>query len=75
MKMSSRNFTRLVRFANASGVWYGEAEGKELTKEGLVGQSVPVFRGEHPWDADFVKTSDVQEIAQVCVQRYECSST
>jgi hypothetical protein len=67
--MSSRNFSHLVRFTDAEGkIWYGEAEGQVLTKEGLVGTSVPVYRGEHPWDADFVKTSDVREIAEVCMR-------
>ena len=66
--MASRNFTRLVRFADASGkIWFGEADGNDLTNNGLVGQSVTVYRGENPWDADFAKTADVQEIAQVYV--------
>lgn len=73
--MSSHNFTRLVRFADSTGtIWYGDAEGKELTKEGLVGQSVPVYHGEHPWDADFAKTSDLREIAEVFLCRDEPNS-
>jgi hypothetical protein len=64
--MSPANFTRLVRFADTSGrVWYGEADGKDLTREGLVGQSVPIYDGESPWDEDFCRTSDTKEISQV----------
>jgi hypothetical protein len=64
--MSSTRFTRLIRFADPAGkVWYGEADGKDLTKEGLVGQSVPTFRGQYPWDKDFSLTQETKEIAEV----------
>ena len=64
--MSPPNFTRLVRFADPSGkVWYGEADGKDLTREGLVGQPVPVYDGGNPWDEGFGRTSDTKEIAEV----------
>ena len=66
--MSSPKFTRLVRFADIFGeVWYGEADGKDLTREGLVGQSVPIYDGGNPWDEDFCRTSHTKEIAQVCL--------
>ncbi len=64
--MSAPKFTRLVRFTNPAGrVHYGEAHGKDLTLEGLVGQTVPVYQGGNPWDADFTRTSNTEEIAQV----------
>lgn len=59
-------FTHLVRFANSSGnISYGEAAGKELTKDGLIGQCVRIFKGNNPWDPDFTLTAETQEIAEV----------
>lgn len=64
--MSPSKFTRLVRFADPSGkIWYGEADGKELTKDGLVGQSVSTYQGQNPWDEDFSLTKEIKEIAEV----------
>lgn len=65
--MASSKFIRLIRFADPSGkVCYGEADGKDLTKDGLVGQSVPIYHGQNPWDGDFALTSETREITEVC---------
>lgn len=37
------------------------------TKENLTGRLVPVFRGEFPWDADFVLTEEQRKVVEVCI--------
>jgi hypothetical protein len=60
-------FTSLFRFCDDSGlVYYGEAgESSGHTKESLIGRSVPVFRGENPWDVDFALTGDQRKVVEV----------
>ncbi len=67
--MSTPKFTRLIRFANSAGrIYYGEADGKDLTPEGLVGQTVPIYQGESPWDSDFIQSLQTEQIAKVNLQ-------
>lgn len=46
-------FQRLVRFQDTSGcIFYGEAP----TTGELVGQEVPVYAGDNPWDLEVTST-------------------
>jgi len=60
-------FGRLVRFKDESGsIYYGEAESVENpTKETLTGLSVPIYKGEYPWDDDFKLTGEKRTIKEV----------
>ncbi|KAL4801512.1 fumarylacetoacetate hydrolase family protein [Aspergillus unguis] len=60
-------FSSIVRFrAEEGGVYFGEAgESSNHTAESLTGRSVPVFRGENPWDEDFCLTHEWRTIAEV----------
>ncbi|KAH8652911.1 fumarylacetoacetate hydrolase family protein [Ilyonectria robusta] len=61
------SFTSIFRFRSLDGeIYYGEAGGSDChTKESLVGRSVPVFKGEYPWDEDFSWTDERKEVSEV----------
>jgi hypothetical protein len=64
--MGPSNFKRLIRFRNPAGnIHYGEVDTIGSTLEKLLGETVPVFRGQSPWDDDFSQTSEREEIAEV----------
>ena len=65
--MSSPRFTRLVRFVDPSGaIFLGEGESvKDLTSGGLVGQKVPVYKGDNPFSTELALTGEKKEIAIV----------
>lgn len=68
--MASPRFTRLVRFVDPSGaIFFGEAaDVKELTSSGLVGQKVPVYKGDNPFSTELALTGENKEIAIVRFQ-------
>lgn len=61
-------FGKLVRFKDASGSeYYGEAEKLEsITKDSLIGSSVPVYAGLDLWDSKFTLTAETRTVAEVC---------
>ncbi|KAJ6110218.1 fumarylacetoacetate hydrolase family protein [Penicillium sp. IBT 16267x] len=61
------SFSSIVRFRDDKGnVCFGEAgESDNHTIESLTGRSVPIFKGEHPWDDDFVLTEEKRNVAEV----------
>jgi hypothetical protein len=65
--MASPRFTRLVRFVDPSGaIFFGEAaDVKDLTQDGLVGQKVPVYKGDNPFSTELALTGETKEIAIV----------
>lgn len=62
-------FTSIFRFRDESGgIFYGEAGESALhTKENLTGRLVFIFRGDTPWDEDFVLTGEQRKVVEVCV--------
>ncbi|KAF7133929.1 hypothetical protein CNMCM5793_005395 [Aspergillus hiratsukae] len=60
-------FSSIFRFRDEKGsIYFGEAgESSNHTLESLTGRSVPIFRGEHPWDDDFVLTEEQRNVAEV----------
>lgn len=61
------SFRKLLRFKNAAGqILYGEADHvSEVTHDGLIGTSVPVYNGVDPWAANFGLTGSVDTVAEV----------
>jgi hypothetical protein len=62
-------FSSIFRFRDEKGnIYFGEAgESSNHTLESLTGRSVPIFRGEHPWDDDFVLTEEQRTVAEVWI--------
>ncbi|RHZ52052.1 hypothetical protein CDV55_102432 [Aspergillus turcosus] len=60
-------FSSIFRFRDEKGdIYFGEAgESSNHTLESLTGRSVRIFRGEHPWDDDFVLTEEQRTVAEV----------
>jgi hypothetical protein len=58
-------FGRLVRFADPDGhVWYGEAP-SVADPTTLVGEIVPVYAGNAPWEEEFCMTSEFKVVHEV----------
>jgi hypothetical protein len=62
------SFEKLLRFKNIAGeTFYGEVGHMHtLTRDTLLGLSIPVFRAGDPWDSDFHLTGKKETIAEVC---------
>jgi hypothetical protein len=62
-------FSSIFRFRDEKGsIFFGEAgESSNHTLESLTGRSVPIFRGEHPWDDNFVLTEEQRNVAEVWI--------
>jgi hypothetical protein len=64
--MPNFNFSRLVRFKDPAGtIYYGEFGNQAASVDGLIGGSVPVYKGGAPWDDEFELTEKRAEIAEV----------
>jgi len=60
------SFKHLIRFKAPSGrVFYGDVELVYGAQSSYVGQTVRVFEGEKPWDADFKISDRSETIAEV----------
>jgi hypothetical protein len=61
------SFGKLLRFKNPSGnIFYGEAKDlPNVTKDGLIGATVPIFEGGEPWDPNFTPTGQTETVAEV----------
>ena len=61
-------FGKLLRFKTSSGeAFYGEAKDLgNITRETLIGATVPIFQGDEPWASDFVPSDQKETVAEVC---------
>lgn len=60
-------FSSIFRFRDDKGrVYFGEAgDSSNHTVDSLTGRSVPTFKGECPWDDNFVLTEEQRNVAEV----------
>ena len=60
-------FGKLFRFKNVNGdIFYGEAQGLEtITKDVLVGSTVPVYNTTSLWDSAFELSTQEETVAEV----------